>query len=111
MSEFKINEKHLEEISNKTREIIEFFNKESSILSNKDEDIFIRYIAYLRLKNVIFNMVSSIQNFKEMVFSGHLLHHPFFHTEKYKENGWDEIDLGLTKFLCSEKEDKDKPGH
>ncbi len=112
MSEFKVDQDFMELVSRKTLGLVDFISEQCKTITDEKEDIFVRYLSYIRLKYMMKSVACSMESFKQVIADGHNLNHPFFHTDKYKEGGWDNIKLDKIEFFCNEKqENKDMPGH
>lgn len=100
-----IDESHIESLCNVTTSLINHLNNKLIDLSNKDEDIFIRYMAFWRLHTLIgvFKGVNNLTN--DLMCAGNDLHHSYFENTKAKENNWDTMDLEVNPFFVQDKMD------
>jgi hypothetical protein len=93
--------------------LTEFINNQSKVITDENEDIFIRYLSYARLKCIMTSTSHAMENFKETLADGHNLSHSFFHTKKYEDGGWGDIKIENIAFFSIDetKDNEDKPGH
>lgn len=109
MDGFKVDEEYLASIKSKAEEFIGFVRHCMQDMSNKEIDIFSRYMAFSRLKTIIISNSFFLDVFKDVFVSGHDICHPFFNTDEFKKAGWDKFKLERMDFFC--KENEDNPGH
>lgn len=108
MDSFEVDQKYMESVSKTALGLALFITNQTEIICNKDEDIFIRYLCYLRIKQLIKSVSFCMENLKEMMSDGHNANHPFFNTDKYKDGGWSDINLDAMEFFCNKKNEQNE---
>ncbi len=106
MSEFKIDEEHIELLSDKMKRALSNISQDVDLLADKNEDIFTRYILMDKLQ-AVFLGISFISNMHHDAFaSGYNSHHELIkNSEKAIENEWGIPDLGGDDFFTTEEKE------
>lgn len=102
MSEIKIDQQEIDGLVKNATAFIEMLTQLKHDVGNKDEDLFVRYMAYCRLNSTI----HFLPHVQKLVISalqmGHDIHDPMLQTPKCKESGWDAVNLECNNFFIDE---------
>lgn len=104
MKEPKIDEEHLQHLSKLVRVIVDALSSDKNIMMDQNEDIFKRYMSYVRLSSFFISLKFTQHNIKELLRLGHDLNHDIFKTDGYKNNNWDEIEINSNPFFINKEE-------
>jgi len=106
--EVKIDVKYLRNQALMAVELSKLINRETEIMIDENEDLFVRYIALARLRAIVKGVNMALEVMKDNLIKGHNLHHPLMQTPKAIENDWDKINLEQDDFFTTEKQEKSK---
>lgn len=107
MKEIKIDEEHINVVSNSYANYIQELIMRLEQMTNKEADIFDRYMSFIRLSRFIpfINAYNECQN--NLIISGFDLNHSLLNTEKAKKAGWDRQELEKNSFFVNSEETKE----
>lgn len=103
----KIDEKHIEKVIIDSLQFIESLTEDIKHLADKNEDIFMRYVAYTRISSELYTIIHIHSALNSMFRCGFDLKHPILNTEKAKELGWDEPKIHKNPFFVNNDNDNE----
>lgn len=101
MKDLVIDEKYLKHVVKNVENLMEAMTCELDKLKDKNEDMFIRYMSYIRLHCILETNEFFLNLHKTSILAGHSLADPRMHTKKCKENGWDEFKTEYDSFFVN----------
>ena len=104
--EVKIDVKYLRSQALKAADLSKFITEQAERMINEDEDMFVRYLAFARLKGIFKGVDMGLELSRDAIGMGHNLHHPFMQTPKAIENEWDKIKLEDDYFFTTDEQEK-----
>lgn len=104
--EVKIDEKYLRSQALKAADLSKFITKQAEIMIDENEDMFIRYLSFARLRGIFKGVDMALEISRDAIGMGHNLHHPFMQTPKAIENEWDKINLEQDFFFTTDEQEK-----
>ena len=109
MKDLKIDEDYLGSMVDISTNLMGKIMSDIVILNDKDADVFLRFMAFNRIRALHMSL-SIIMDVQHMgMLSGHCLQDSFFHTKEGKQNNWHESRISEHPFFCQkEKEGKEK---
>jgi len=103
MSEIKIDQREIDGLIKNANSFIEMLIKVRNELGDKDEDLFIRYMGYCRLKAIVHYSRCLQKLVLSTLQMGHDMHDPMLQTPKCKETGWDVVNLESNNFFTDDQ--------
>ncbi len=104
MSELKIDEHYIDRIIEKLEFVRDVLLVEQETLSNRDEDLFSRYLALHRCMFFV-EFFMLLQNGMSGLFTaGHDLNHPFLQTAEAIKRGRGKTNINKNPFFVQEKD-------
>lgn len=110
MSELKIDNKHLASLADVTKKFIDVLEQDNKAMLDEKEDLFKRYMAYIRLSSLNKMLVPTIQMTRNLLVLGHSLSNEKFHTAAAIEAEWDKVHLEKNPFFVQSEEENDDQG-
>jgi len=105
VSELRIDEAHIAELTKDFLSLIADFMDDIKTLDNKDEDVFKRYMAMMRIGAIYSSAKQAIHVARHVFRLGLDVRHPFFQTVAAKANGWDKPTIEDNPFFIQEEKE------
>lgn len=108
MNEIKINEDAITHLANSIENHANNLLDGVVVLKNKNNDVFTRYMTFVRLSPLVdvVNMLITIS--KECFMFGHDVNHPFLQTKEAEKTAWASFSLEGNPFFTDEAMEKIK---
>lgn len=101
MTEVMIDEYELTALSDAVLTLSKRLNEEAMKITNKDEDIFNRYMSYSRMRAFIDFSEVIFKTTKHLLICGHDINHPLINTEEAKKKGWGKSNIENNPFFTT----------
>lgn len=105
-NDLKVDEDYLKIFVMSTRSMLNLINDDLNTIEDKNEDLFIRYMYFNRINNII-SIIEEIDKLTgKCMRMGFAIKNPILHTDKFRELGWDSLNVEINSFFI--KNDKEE---
>ncbi len=105
---FKIDNKFIKKVANEAMKLASWIEGDAKTALDVTQDVFLRYMAFCRLRNTIKAVNNMVELSRHAILSGHVLAHPFLHTPEAKKCEWNEVKpQNHDFFIATESEDNE----
>lgn len=105
MKELKADQEYFNKLANACVSIMESVKEDIDCLLDSEEDMFKRYMSFMRLNNLTTFMPITNDWSTRFMAMGKDLNHEIFHTKEFKKCSWDDVLLSKNPFFINDQED------
>lgn len=101
-TQLKVDEEELQACASALQDLIDGLTEDVNRLINKEADLFMRYLSYIRFKSIDELLDATLTKDFGLLKMGMCLSDPVFHTPKFFENRWHHLSLKNNSFFENE---------